>query len=79
NAEALKTLVDEHGVKLRTFPDDVMSALHESSKEVLQKQIDSDEASRRVYDSYRAFQQKVRPFTDVGEFAYLKARDKQLG
>ncbi|MCW4152105.1 TRAP transporter substrate-binding protein [Halomonas sp. 18H] len=79
NAEALKTLVDEHGVKLREFPEDVMSALLESSRDVLQKQVESDEASRRIYESYRDFQQKVRPFTDVGEFAYLKAREQQLG
>ncbi|UYG07729.1 TRAP transporter substrate-binding protein [Halomonas sp. M4R1S46] len=76
NAEALRTLVDEHGVKLRAFPDDVMAALHESSQRVLRQQVESDEASRRVYEAYRDFQQKVRPFTDVGEFAYLKARER---
>ncbi|MBB3190047.1 TRAP transporter substrate-binding protein [Halomonas cerina] len=76
NAEALQTLVSEHGVELRTFPDDVMAALFESSQQVLQAQVDSDPQSRKVYDSYRAFQQKVRPFTDVGEFAYLKAREQ---
>ncbi|MDN3555912.1 TRAP transporter substrate-binding protein [Halomonas maura] len=79
NAEALKTLVDEHGVQLRAFPDDVMAALHDSSRRVLQQQVESDEASRRVYEAYRDFQQKVRPFTDVGEFAYLKARDRLAG
>ncbi|RTR05686.1 TRAP transporter substrate-binding protein [Halomonas nitroreducens] len=79
NAEALKTLVEEHGVKLRSFPDDVMAALHESSQRVLQQQVASDEASRRVYEAYRDFQQQVRPFTDVGEFAYLKARDRLVG
>ncbi|MBB3230660.1 TRAP transporter substrate-binding protein [Halomonas stenophila] len=76
NAEALRTLVDEHGVKLRAFPDEVMAALHDSSQRVLRQQVESDEASRRVYEAYRDFQQKVRPFTDVGEFAYLKARDR---
>jgi TRAP-type mannitol/chloroaromatic compound transport system substrate-binding protein len=75
NAEALATLVDEHGVKLRTFPEEVMAALYASSKEAIQKQVDDDEDSRKVYASYEAFQKKVRPFTDIGEYAYLKARD----
>ncbi|MGQ7246197.1 TRAP transporter substrate-binding protein [Halomonas sp. V046] len=76
NAEALDALINEHGVQLRTFPDDVMAALHESSLKVLQNQVDSDPDSAKIYASYRDFQRKVRPFTDVGEFAYLKARDR---
>ncbi|HSH47766.1 MAG TPA: TRAP transporter substrate-binding protein [Halomonas sp.] len=75
NAEALKTLVDEHGVKLRTLPDDVLAALEESSKKAIQRQVESDEDSRRIYASYAAFQKTLRDFTDVGEYAYLKTRD----
>jgi len=78
NAEALDALINEHGVQLRTFPDDVMAALHESSLKVLQDQVDSDPDSAKIYASYRDFQRKVRPFTDVGEFAYLKARDSLI-
>ncbi|SDI89870.1 TRAP transporter substrate-binding protein [Billgrantia gudaonensis] len=76
NAQALDTLVDEHGVQLRSFPDDVMAALHEASKEVIQEQVDDDADSAKVYESYIAFQQLVRRFSDVGEFAYLKAREQ---
>ncbi len=75
NAEALEALVDEHGVQLRTFPEDVMTALYQASQEVIAEQVDDDPESKRVYDSYVAFQKLVRPFSDVGEFAYLKARE----
>lgn len=78
NAEALDALVNEHGVKLRSFPEEVLAALHDSSQQVLQKQVDNDEASARIYESYRNFQSQVRKFSDVGEFAYLKARDSVL-
>ena len=74
NAEALKTLVDEHGVKLRSLPDDVLKALYGASQKVLEKQAASDPASAKIYESYRAFQQRIRPYTDIGEFAYLKNR-----
>ncbi|AQU84404.1 MULTISPECIES: TRAP transporter substrate-binding protein [unclassified Halomonas] len=79
NAQALETLVDEHGVQLRTFPEDVMEALYQSSQEVIQRQVDGDEASQRVWESYAAFQQVLRPFSDVGEYAYLKSRADLTG
>ncbi|EPC00753.1 C4-dicarboxylate ABC transporter [Litchfieldella anticariensis FP35 = DSM 16096] len=75
NAQALKTLVDEHNVQLRSFPEDVMQALYKSSQEVLQRQVENDPDSRKIYESYREFQQLVSSFTDVGEFAYLKTRE----
>lgn len=75
NAQALDTLVSEHGVKLRTFPEDVMKALYDASQEVLAEQVENDPASKKVYDSYVAFQKLVRPSSDAGEFAYLKARE----
>lgn len=75
NAQALETLVDEHGVQLKSFPEDVMAALFEASREVIQEQVDNDPDSAKVHESYVAFQKLVRPFTDVGEFAYLKARE----
>ncbi|MFQ3788689.1 TRAP transporter substrate-binding protein [Halomonas sp. A29] len=75
NAQALATLVEEHGVQLRTFPDDVMEALYESSQQVIQQQVESDPDSAKVYESYLAFQKLVRPFSDVGEFTYLKSRE----
>lgn len=75
NAQALDTLVSEHGVKLRTFPEEVMKALYDASQEVLAEQVENDPASKKVYDSYVAFQKLVRPSSDAGEFAYLKARE----
>ncbi|MCE8035265.1 MAG: TRAP transporter substrate-binding protein [Halomonas sp.] len=75
NAQALATLVEEHGVQLRSFPDDVMEALYESSQRVIQQQVESDPDSAKVYESYLAFQRLVRPFNDVGEFHYLKTRE----
>ncbi|GEN23762.1 C4-dicarboxylate ABC transporter [Halomonas cupida] len=78
NAEALKTLVEEHDVQLRAFPEDVVKALYESSQKVLQQQVDSDPESARIFESYQAFQTQVRGFTDVGEFAYLKVRESVI-
>ncbi|MCS2607900.1 TRAP transporter substrate-binding protein [Halomonas dongshanensis] len=75
NAQALDTLVDEHGVELRELPEDVMQALFEASQAVIQEQVDNDEASRRIYESYAAFQRAQRRFSDISEYAYLKGRE----
>ena len=37
--------------------------------------MERDPESKKVYDSYVAFQKLVRPSNDAGEFAYLKARE----
>ena len=55
NNTALKTLVDEHGVKLRRLPDDVLEKLAETSAEVVRESIGSDALAKRIYDSYYAF------------------------
>lgn len=79
NAEALDTLVNEHDVKLRSFPEDVMQALYDASQEVIREQTENDADSKKVYDSYSAFQKLVRPVTDSGEFTYLKNRERVGG
>jgi len=79
NATALTSLVEEHGVELREFPQDVYAALFDASNEVLDEFIAKDEDARRVYESYRAFQQQVAPWSRIGEQAYLDARGRVLG
>ncbi|SDL52481.1 TRAP-type mannitol/chloroaromatic compound transport system, substrate-binding protein [Modicisalibacter muralis] len=75
NAQALKTLVEDHGVQLRSLPDDVLKALAKASDEVLKEEADSDPDSAKIYTSYRDFQKLVKRYTDVGDFAYLKTRE----
>lgn len=78
NATALTSLVEEHGVQLREFPEDVYTALYEASNEVLDEFVAKDADAKRVYDSYRAFQQRVAPWTRTGERAYLDGRARVL-
>lgn len=75
NAQALQTLVEDHDVQLRSLPDDVLKALAKASDEVLQEEADSDPDSAKIYTSYRDFQKRVKRYTDVGDFAYLKTRE----
>jgi len=74
NAEALETLVHEHGVELRAFPQDVMEALRRYTAEILEENAAKDPLFRRVLDSVRAFSARMTPYFDIAERAFLNAR-----
>ena len=75
NNAALQNLIDNHGVELRKFPDDVIVRLHQSSNEALQDLADSDPMAARVYASYKSFLDNVTRYHHISEQAYINARD----
>ena len=74
NAEALKQLVDEHGVQLRRLPDEVLEALYKTSQEAVQDLVAGNEQARRIYESYRDFRDSVMPYISVAEQSALNVR-----
>ena len=74
NQAALQTLVKEHGVQIRAFPDEVMAALEETSALVLEELVAEDDFSRKVYESFSQFRDQVRNASHLTEQAYLNAR-----
>ena len=75
NPGALQQLVEQHGVELRRFPDEVLDELRKVSAEVVAEPAADDPQYKRVYEAYTAFLDKVRPYTDKSELAYIQARD----
>lgn len=65
NHEALKTLIEEHQVELRRFPDDVLEALQRYSLEVLDDLAATDPLVARVYASYRSFSENIAPWLEI--------------
>jgi TRAP-type mannitol/chloroaromatic compound transport system substrate-binding protein len=74
NNAALDTLVNEHNVDLRRFPDDVLTQLHALSDEVVAEVAAKDKLSGKVYTSFKKFRDQVVAWHDVSERAYLNAR-----
>jgi TRAP-type mannitol/chloroaromatic compound transport system substrate-binding protein len=74
NAEALETLVRDHKVEVRPFPDDVMRELRRLSEEVLAEAGGGDPMFRRVLESLRTFQKRMTPYFDIAERAFLNSR-----
>ncbi len=74
NGEALKKLVDDHGVELKKFPDDVLKKLRQISDEVVAEIADKDPMSKKVYESFIAFRDSQIKWSEISERAYLNAR-----
>lgn len=75
NGEALATLIGEHNVELKRFPDDVLEALKETSEQVVGDVAAADPTSRKVFDSFADFREKVSGWTKLSETGYSLARD----
>lgn len=75
NQQALQSLITEHNVQLRHFPDSVLKELKTISEQVVEEEAKIDALSAKVWASQKAFKEQVMQWTEVSELAYLKARD----
>ena len=74
---ALASLVKDHGVVVRQFPEALLEAGAKASQEVLQAIRDSDNAlAKKVAESYVAAFNIVRTKTDGTENPFIRAREK---
>ncbi len=78
NAQALKVLVEKHGVQLRRFPGDIMTALGHASETVLAELEGADDLTRRTYQSFRAFRDAATDWSHIAERSYLEMRAEHL-
>ena len=74
NQQALETLINEHGVKLHAWPEEITNALRETSKQVLEEFAAADPFTRRVYDSFKAFRAQAAASTRLAEEHFLATR-----
>ena len=63
NVMALEPLVKQHGVELRTWPEDVAHALGSTSLEVLEELGQSSAMTRRIHASYMPFLERANPYS----------------
>lgn len=67
NSAYLKILIEQEGVDVRPFPDDVLKALKLESQKVIEKLVQSDADCKKVYESFQAFKQQNKPWADKTE------------
>lgn len=76
NARALNTLVNEHGVKLKKFSDEILARMAELSIEVMQEAASTDAITKEVYESFKASRANSMRWTAIGESTFTSARSK---
>ncbi|MEM9629297.1 MAG: TRAP transporter substrate-binding protein [Pseudomonadota bacterium] len=74
HSRSLEILLQDHGVKLRSYPDEVMIALGKASAQVLADAAAADPMTAKVYESYSVFLDEAASWTEQSEQAYLRAR-----
>lgn len=75
NSIALQTLINEHGVEIRQFPDEVLKELYRISEEVLAEYAAEDEMFAKVLKSINDYRARVRAFHALTEQNYYRVRD----
>ncbi len=78
NGEALEALVNEHGVTLVRFPDDVMKAAAEASQDVLADLAARDPFTARARESYETALRRLIGWSRIGDGAFMEARARFL-
>jgi len=73
-AEALETLVKEHGIQLKQFPDSVLKELARISYEIMRERASQDKLSQAVFESIMEFKQKISAWAKVSLQPFLEAR-----
>lgn len=74
NNQAMQKLINEHGVKVKPLPDDVLRALKDATQKVLAEKSAQDPMFKKVYDSYRQFYEGVAEYHKLSEQAYYNNR-----
>ncbi|MCB9949015.1 MAG: TRAP transporter substrate-binding protein [Rhodospirillaceae bacterium] len=75
NNAALQSLINEHNVDLRPFPDELLTELGRISGEVLGDLTSADPLSSEVMQSIVSFRSEARAWGNVSERAFAGARD----
>ena len=79
NGVYLKKLIDEHGVKLREFNDDVYDAFGRASQEVYDEVQQHSDLAKRVYDSWAAARAATGTWLNLADVPYIRQRNRVLG
>jgi TRAP-type mannitol/chloroaromatic compound transport system substrate-binding protein len=79
NAIALETLVREHDVDVRPFPDSVLSAARVAAAEVMAGLGERDDLTRRIRDAWQQARKQAMEWTRLSTQAFLNARQPAAG
>ena len=74
NGEALRSLIEDHGVEVLPFPDDVLAELKRHSFDIVEELAATDQMVRETWESFRQYMENIKRWTDIGERYFLNHR-----
>jgi len=78
NGKSLKILQDDHGINPRYFSDEILKTVWRLGEEVVAEFGNSDAQPRRIYESYVKARNEYRPWTEMSDGLFIKARKAAL-
>ena len=75
NSIALNTLINKHGVQMRSFSKEIMDELKLKSSEVLEDVATKDPISNEIYLSFMDNLKRLRNWSKHSELAYMASRE----
>jgi len=78
NGAYLNRLINDHGVQLREFNDDVYEAFGEASAEVIEEARDHSPLSKKIYDAVLEKRAELGSWTALSDMAYVQKRNAVL-
>ena len=79
NGSSMVKLLEEHGVLLREFSDDIFDAAGEATAEVFEEYRADSDLTARILDSMLAARQSVGSWMNTSEVPYIAQRNRVLG
>ena len=79
NGAALKRLINDQGVKLRQFNDDIYDGFAEASEEVFAEVQEHSDLANRIHQSFVTARTDIGAWAEISDQAYLQQRNRALG
>ncbi|MEL6640341.1 MAG: TRAP transporter substrate-binding protein [Pseudomonadota bacterium] len=78
NGEYLNRLINDHGVELREFNDDIYASFAEAAQEVIEEARDHSDLAKRIFDSHLKARTEIGAWTALSDTAYVNKRNTAL-
>ncbi|MEO1694180.1 MAG: ABC transporter substrate-binding protein, partial [Pseudomonadota bacterium] len=79
NGEYLKKMIEENGVTLKSFNDEIYDEFGEAAKEVFEATRDHSALAKKIDDAFQSTLREVGGWQKIAEVAFSNQRNRVLG
>ena len=79
NGEFLEKLINEQGVQLRRFSDEIYDAFGTAAAEVFAETVEHSDLTRRIHESFEKARTNLGAWAKISDQEYLRQRNRVLG